>query len=374
LRDVDVVVIGAGVVGLAVASALARAGLSLVILERDEAVARGVTSRNSEVVHAGLYYPAGSLKADLCVGGRERLYAWCRERGVGCRRLGKLVVASDESEIAILESLRDRGEANGVSGLALIDGATAARWEPDLRVRAALHSPESGIVDAHGLCLSLLADAEAHGAVLLVRHEVVALERPSDDWVVEARLLGETAPQRVRCGVVVNAAGLSADAVAALAGLDVEARGYRLRPCKGDYFALAPGAPVSFQRLVYPVPATAGLGIHATLDLAGRVRFGPDAEYVDRLRYDVDPAKAAAFADAVRRYVPAMRADWLRPDYAGIRPRLAGPGEAFRDFVVAEESDAGLPGLISCIGLESPGLTAALAIGDRVASLVRATR
>jgi len=373
VRDVDVVVIGAGVVGLAAAAALGRAGRSVVVLEHEDGIARGVTSRNSEVVHAGLYYPAGSLKARLCVEGRERLYAWCRGRGVPHRRLGKLVVGTSPDEVGVLEALRDRGQANGVSGLALVDAETLAEWEPEVHGLAALHSPESGIVDAHALALSLLADAEAHGAVLLPHHTVLALEHTGGDWVVEARLAGELPTQRVRAGGVVNAAGLSADGIAARAGIDVDARGYRLRLCKGDYFGLVPGAPIAVRRLVYPVPGRAGLGIHATLDLAGRIRFGPDAEYVDQLDFRVDPAKAESFAAAVRRYLPAMRAEWLYPDYAGIRPRLAGPDETFRDFVVAEESAAGCPGLVSCIGLESPGLTAALAVGERVAALLGAT-
>jgi D-amino-acid oxidase len=218
--------------------------------------------------------------------------------------------------------------------------------------------------------MSLLADAEAHGAVLLLHHAVRALERAGGDWRVEARVAGEAERQSVRCGVVVDAAGLASDRVAALAGLDVDALGARIHPCKGDYFALAPAAPIRIARLVYPVPAGAGLGIHATPDLGGRIRFGPDAEYVDAPSLVVDPAKAEVFCAAVRRYLPGLRAEWLQPDYAGIRPKLAGPGEGFRDFLIAEHSAAGLPGLITCIGIESPGITAALAIGEHVAALL----
>lgn len=370
MRDVDVVVVGAGVVGLACAAALARAGRSVIVLERDDGIARGVTSRNSEVVHAGLYYPSGSLKAELCVRGREQLYAWCRDRGVDHRRLGKLVVATTEREIGVLEGLCDRGKANGAGDLELIDAAATAALEPGVRAVAALHSPETGIVDAHALCVSLLAEAEARGAVLLLHHEVGALTRVSADWLVEASAAAEPVPQRVRCGAVVIAAGLDSDRVAALAGIDVDARALRQHLCKGDYFALAPGAPVMLSRLVYPVPAGAGLGIHATLDLGGAIRFGPDAEYVDRIDWTVEANKAEPFAAAVRRYLPAIEAEWLHADYAGIRPKLARAGEGFRDFVVAEQSDAGLPGLVLCVGLESPGLTAALAIGDRVVALL----
>lgn len=367
-----VVVIGAGVVGLACAAALARAGRPVLVIEQEAGIARGVTARSSEVVHAGLYAPTGSLKAQLCVRGRELVYARCAQWRVPHRKLGKWIVATCEAEVASLESLRARGAANGVPGLEWVDAAELARREPQLRARAALFSPETGIVDARALSLSFLAEAESHGATLLLRSRVIGLECRGDGWRVEVAGPGAGAGERIDCEAVVNAAGLASDRVARLAGLDVEARGYRLKLCKGDYFSLAPGRPLRLARLVYPLPVEAGLGIHATLDLGGRIRFGPDTEYVSEARYDVDAAKAADFAQAIRRYLPALEADWLQPDSAGVRPRLAGPGEGFRDFVVAEESAAGRPGLVSCIGIESPGLTAAPAIAERVVALLAA--
>jgi L-2-hydroxyglutarate oxidase LhgO len=367
----DVVVVGAGVVGLAIASVLARDGRSVLVVERDVGIARGITSRNSEVIHAGIYYPAGSLKAELCVRGREQLYGWCRERRVDARPLGKLIVATAESEEPILADLQARGRANGVERLELIDAAEVARLEPAITARAALHSPATGIVDGHGFCLSLLASAEAAGAVLMLANDVRALEPRPFGWCVE--LAGpKGARERVDAGLVVDAAGLDADRVAALAGLDVDALAWRQHPCKGDYFALAPGAAIRLERLIYPVPQQAGLGIHATLDLNGRIRFGPDAEYVRAIDFGVDPAKAAVFAEAAGRYLPGLRAEALSPDYAGIRPKLAGPGEAFRDFVIEEASAHGAPGFVACVGIESPGLTAALAIAERVRTFASA--
>lgn len=368
--EVDVAVVGAGVIGLAVAAACARAGRSVVVLERHEAIARETTSRNSEVVHAGIYYPAGSLKAELCVAGRRALYQRCRERGVDHRRTGKLIVATRSEELAALEDIERRARANGVA-LEVLDAAQVRALEPGVRSVGALLSPETGIVDAHGFALSFLAEAESCGALLALRSRVVALEARDGGWRVETRS-GDGAGDgdELSCAAVVNAAGLDADRIAECAGLDPDACGYRLHYCKGDYFALAPSAPVSLSHLVYPVPAGAGLGIHATLDLGGRIRFGPDAEFVDAPRYDVDPGKAEAFAAVVQRYLPAVEARHLSPDQAGVRPRLAGPGEAFADFVVAEESARGAPGLVSCIGIESPGLTAAPAIADRVVALL----
>lgn len=367
----DVVVIGAGVIGLSIAARLASDRRSVLILERDSGFARGITSRNSEVIHAGIYYPVGSLKATSCVEGRAQLYAWCEARGVPHSRLGKMIVASDEDEIPTLDDLLVRGEANGVSGLRLLDADAVARLEPGVRAAAALESSETGIVDAHGLCLSLLAAAEAEGAVLALEREVVGLEQAPVGWRIE--VVGPSGSEMVEATCVIDAAGLAADHIASLAGIDVDAAGWRQHPCKGDYFVVAPGTgrldglP---SRLIYPVPQQAGLGIHATLDMAGRIRFGPDVEYVSHSDVSVDPAKGSAFSAAASRYLPSLKGVPLVPDYAGIRPKLAAKGEAFRDFVVEEASSLGAPGLIACVGIESPGLTAALALAARVEKLL----
>ena len=367
--DVDVVVVGAGVVGLACAAALARAGRSVVVVERHARVGEETTSRNSEVVHAGLYYTPGSLKAELCCAGREALYARCEERGIPHRRTGKLVVATDETEAERLETILERARANGAPGVQLLDGKAAREREPAVRAVAALDSPATGIVDAMAFTLSFAAEAEEHGAQVVLRTEVRGIEACSGGWRVEASTdAGEA--QAIAGSALVNAAGLGCDAVAARAGFDVDACGYRLHPCKGDYFALAPGAPLRLSQLIYPVPAGPGLGVHATLDLGGRIRFGPDAEYVDSIHYDVDPGKAQAFAEAARRYLPDLDAAALHPDYAGVRPKLAGPGQSFRDFVVSEESRVGRPGFVNLLGIESPGLTASPAIADRVVELL----
>lgn len=384
---VDVVVVGAGAVGLACAAELARRGRQVLVLERHAALARETSSHNSQVIHAGLYYPQDSQKAKCCVRGRELLYQRCAELRIPHRQTGKLVVATEPQEIAALEALRVRGGANGAPGLQMLGGAAVAKREPAVRARAGLLSPRSGIVDAHALCLSWAAELESGGGALLCGCEVLSLSRAPRGWRIAARS-GATPPAlhtppaaeaaggaavelaEVEAAAVVNAAGLWADRVAALAGVDVEAAGYRIHPCKGDYFALAPAAPLRFSHLVYPVHGRAGLGVHITLDLAGRVLLGPDANYVVRPDYAVDAGKAAQFAEAAGRYLPGLRAEWLSPDQAGIRPKLAGLGESFRDFVVAEESARGLPGLVNLVGIESPGLTAAPAIAEQVAGLL----
>jgi L-2-hydroxyglutarate oxidase LhgO len=365
------VVIGAGVVGLACAAALARRGLRVVVLERNAAPARETSSRNSGVVHAGLYYPPESLKARACVEGRRLVFERCARSGIAHRRVGKLVVATEQAELAPLDAIRRRGLACGAGALEWIDARELARREPRVRALAAVWSPESGIVDAHELASSFQAEAESHGASVVTRTRVIGLVRRGSLWRVETAG-ADGAAHAVEAPWVVNAAGLEADRVAALAGLDVDALGWRIRPCKGDYFALAPALGAVTRHLVYPAPSpsSAGLGVHVTMDLAGRYRLGPDAEYVDAPRYDVDPARAEAFARAAARYLPGIEAAQLSPDIAGVRPKLQGPGEGFRDFVLEESSARGAPGMIQLVGIESPGLTAAPALAERVAALV----
>jgi L-2-hydroxyglutarate oxidase LhgO len=291
-----------------------------VLLERNAGLAQEITARNSEIVHAGIYYPPGSLKAVLCVAGRRALYERCEKLRIPHRRLGKLIVATDADERSVLDTLFRRGRENGVEDLRVVDAAEVRRREPEVRALAALESPSTGIVDAHALCLSYAAESEQHGAVLALRTEAREIEPRSHGYRVATRDAGGESGA-LDCGAVVNAAGLAADTVAARAGLDLDARDYRLHPCKGDYFALAPGAPLRVSQLVYPVPDGPGLGVHLTLDLAGRVRFGPDAQYVDHLDYRVDPQKAGAFARAI---APASSTCWAS-SHPGSPPRGPSP-------------------------------------------------
>jgi L-2-hydroxyglutarate oxidase LhgO len=367
--DFGVAVIGAGVVGLAVAARLSRPGGGLVLLERGRRHGGETSSRNSEVVHAGLYYPPGSLKARLCVEGRRLLYALCERRGLPHRRLGKLIVATCDEERPALDRLLERGRDNGVH-VEPLTGEQARRLEPNVRAVDAIHSPDTGIVSAHALMDALLQEARATGAVVHTGAEVVALERQGRDWRLTVRSGGRL--EEVTAERVVNAAGLESDTVAQRAGLDVDAAGYRLRYCKGSYFSLAPARSGLVTRLVYPVPDAVSLGVHVIVALDGRLRLGPDVEYLPgrACDYAVDAARRPAFALAGRRLLPALDDGDLAPDTSGIRARLQGPGEAFRDFVIAEESGRGLGGLVNLVGIDSPGLTASLAIAGEVERLI----
>ncbi|MCG8557684.1 MAG: NAD(P)/FAD-dependent oxidoreductase [Proteobacteria bacterium] len=369
MSDAEVVVVGAGVVGMACAARLAAAGRSVVTLERHAGPGSETSSRNSGVIHAGLYYPPGSLKARTCVEGRKLLYERAQRLGIAHRRIGKLVLATCAMEQQVLNRICARGIENGAGALRVIDTAEIARLEPRVRALAALWSPETGIVDAHALVDSYRREAQDHGGQLALRTHVVGLARCSGSWRVRTRSSNGDV-FTLDADFVVNAAGLDADRVASLAGIDVAMAGYRQHPCKGDYFAVRmPGGSV--RHLIYPVPGRHSLGIHLTLDLQGRLRAGPDVHYVADIGYDVDPSKAAAFGDALRRYLPSVRDEDLSPDYAGIRPKLQGPEDAARDFVLEEASGHGAPRLINLVGIESPGLTAAEALAARVEALVR---
>lgn len=349
------VVIGAGVVGLALAARLARSGREVLILEREDRFGTGASSRNSEVIHSGIYGVPGTLKARLCVEGRGLLYRYCQEHGVAHRRCGKLIVATDPGQAEALARLERQGRSNGVTDLRLLDGAEARELEPALRCDRALFSPSTGIVDSHGLMRALLAEAEASGATFLPRSPVLGGEARDGGLLLE---VGGAEPATLAAGEVFNCAGLGAVALAAsICGIRAVPEGYL---AKGSYFALAGRAP--FSRLVYPVPEAAGLGVHLTLDLAGQARFGPDVEWVAEEGYDVDPRRADGFQEAIRRYWPGLPDDALCPAYAGIRAKLQAPGGEAKDFLVQGPADHGVPGLVNLLGIESPGLTSCLAL------------
>ena len=353
-------VVGGGVVGLAVARAVAEPSREVMVFERHGRLGMETSSRNSGVIHAGLYYPTGSLKAESCVAGRRMLYRFAADHGVDHANTGKLVVATDAEEDAALEALRARAGANGVEGLEWRSAGWLAREEPALVGVRALDVSVSGVVDAHGLIVALAAAARDRGARIARGLTIDSIEPSTDGWILG---VGE---DRVLARHVVNAAGLAADRVAAMAGLDVDALGWRLHPWKGSYFALGGGAPVPLRPLVYPLPALGGLGIHLTRDLAGQTLAGPDAEPADSFRdLDVDESRADAFARSVGRYLPGVRAEHLRSGYAGLRPKRRADG-TFSDFVLEERPS----GLIHLLGIESPGLTAALALAARVARLI----
>lgn len=368
MDKVDVVVVGAGVVGLAAARALALAGLEVLIVEAASAIGTGVSSRNSEVIHAGLYYTPGSLKARRCVEGRQRLYAYCEERGVAHRRCGKLVVATHADELHKLDALLQRAAACGVHDLQRLSAAEALALEPALHCAGAVLSPSTGIVDSHGLMTALLGDAENAGALLALRSPFVRATHDGALWRVatggdEAFELG------ARC--IVNAGGLAAQAIAqAIDGFPAAAVPRR-HLAKGHYFALNQRSP--FTHLIYPTPVDGGLGVHLTLDLGGQARFGPDVLWLDAeapIDYGVDPGRSQAFEADIRRYWPALPAGALQPAYSGVRPKLSGPGAAAADFVVAGPAEHGVPGIVHLFGIESPGLTSSLALADDVLARV----
>ncbi len=365
MDEVECVVVGAGVVGLAVARALARAGREVLILEREGHFGSGISSRNSEVIHAGLYYPKGSLKAASCVAGKHALYRHCVDYAVPHRRCGKLIVASDPAQAGARDGIATAAAANGVDDLVWLTGAEARALEPELAAAAALLSPSTGIIDSHAFMLSLLGDAEAHGAMIAYG---VAVTR----FAVEARgiavsVAGQEGPA-LRCQIVINSAGLHAPALAQTFEGFPQALVPKAYYAKGSYFALAGRSP--FQRLIYPIPEPGGLGVHLTLDLGGQAKFGPDVEWVEEpLDYDVDPARGDRFYAAVRAYWPGLRDGALSPAYAGVRPKIAARGAPDADFLVQGPAQHGVPGVAHLFGIESPGLTAALALGDHVAGL-----
>jgi len=366
VERIDCLVVGAGVVGLAVARALAEAGREVIVVDAADGIGTGTSSRNSEVIHAGIYYTPGSLKATLCVRGRQLLYAYCAAHGVEHRRCGKLIVATRDADRAQLDAIAARARACGVADLVSLTRTEALAMEPALECASALWSPSTGIVDSHATMTALLGDAERAGAALALLTPLVEARRSGDGWQV---VTGGAEPLELEAAWIVNAAGLHAQAIAARMRGFPQAAVPPLRLAKGHYFSLRGRSP--FSRLIYPTPTDGGLGVHLTLDLAGQARFGPDVEWLaetdpDRVDYAVDPSRAAAFAADIRRYWPGLGDDALLPAYSGVRPKLSGPGAGAADFMIAGPTEHACPGVVQLFGIESPGLTASLAIGEEV--------
>jgi L-2-hydroxyglutarate oxidase LhgO len=364
---VDCIVVGAGVVGLAVARELALAGHEVIVLEASEGIGTETSSRNSEVIHAGIYYPTGSLKAQLCVAGKHLLYDYCSTRGVAYQRIGKILVATQEEELPTLRKYQQLAAANGVDDLQWLDAAAVREEEPAVTAVAGLLSPSTGIIDSHALMLSLQGELEAHGGMIAFHAPVRSGEIREDSIVVEA---GGAEPMMLQCGLFVNCAGLHAQTLArALRGFPAQ----HIPPqyfAKAHYYTLAGRSP--FRRLIYPMPVAGGLGTHVTLDLGGQVKFGPDVRWVDALNYDFDDSLAGEFYSSIRRYYPGLQDGQLQPGYTGIRPKVSAPSEPAGDFIVQRPSVHGVAGLVNLFGIESPGLTASLAIARQVCAALEA--
>ncbi|HON63102.1 MAG TPA: FAD-dependent oxidoreductase [Deltaproteobacteria bacterium] len=369
---VGVTIIGAGVVGLAVARELGFCSEQVLVLEKESAPGKGISSRNSEVVHAGIYYPEGSLKAALCVEGSAMLRAYCAKTGVPLKKIGKVIVAASRKEEQALEDLCRKGTANGARDLRMLSGKELKKREPNVRGVCALFSPHTGIIDSHRLVRSLEIQCLAQGAAILYRTTLFAVEKAASGFTCRARGPGGE-PYSFASRVVINAAGLDADEVASLAGIDVDASGCRIYPVKGEYFRVGAAKQGLVSGLVYPVPKRnlMGLGVHATKDLSGSLRLGPNALPAKSRSYEVDPSHAQAFFESARQMLPFLEPADLAPDMAGIRPKIQRPGETVKDFVVRHEAGQGLAGMINLIGIESPGLTSCLSLGRYVADMVR---
>ena len=370
MDEIDVLVIGAGVIGLAIAERLAGPSRDLVVVEMHDGFGRETSSRNSEVMHCGMYYAEELLKTRLCVEGNPLLYELCRREGIPHRKTGKIVVATDETESEKIQEIFAQGKKNGVSGLSLIDAREITSREPEVHGILGLHSRDSGIVDSHALMGYFAHAAVSRGATLAYNCEVTGIQKNGAGYSVEIREADGTLTE-LRSACVINSAGLHADRVAGMAGIDIAKAGYEIRLCKGEYFRVSSRHKGRLHTLVYPVPSSVHLGAHAVLGLDDSLKIGPSSFYVDTLDYAVDPAHQSVFYRKAHRFLPFLELDDLSPDMSGIRPKLYRKGEPFRDFVIREESDRGLPGLINLVGMESPGLTSCLAIAEKVKSFLQ---
>lgn len=368
----DITIIGAGVIGLAIAAQVAGHNRSVYVLEKNERFGQEISSRHSGVIHSGIYYPYGSLKAKLCVEGNRLLYELCRKHGIGYRRLGKLIVAASGEETGQLQELQERGQRNGAEDLKIISRRGLKKLEPNVEGVAALLSPSTGIIDAHALMEYFAARAKEGRAEVAYRKNVVGIEKLSDSYRVTVEE-NDKDKFSFATRILINCAGLYCDKIAKFAGIDIAKAGYRLHYSKGEYFSVGNGKNKLVKRLIYPVPETkfTGLGVHVALDLEGGMRLGPNAEYVESIDYTVDSRHKDEFYNSVKRMLPFIEYQDLEPEMAGIRPKLQGPGEDVKDFVIRDETDKGLPGLIDLIGIESPGLTSSPAIARYVADMVK---
>lgn len=368
LTEVDVAIIGAGVIGLATAGEIAQRRSKVFVFEKNHSFGLETSSRNSEVIHAGIYYPEDSLKTRLCVEGKNLLYELCDKYGIACKKLGKVIVAVNDNETAQLEGLHEQGRRNGVEDLVLLSQTALKSLEPNIATRAGLLSPSTGILDSCTLLKFLCSQAKERGAKFVFNTEVVALEKAGTKFKIQIQ--DRQGISAFASRVVINAAGLNSDRIAQLAGIDIAEKGYRLHYCKGEYFSLSSKYRNVVNRLIYPTPEQPGCGIHMTVGLDGRVRLGPNARYVEAIDYRVDETSRQAFYDSAKRFLPTIELEDLAPEFAGVRPKLQTPSETFHDFVIAHEEKNGFPGLINLIGIESPGLTASPAIARYVGKMV----
>jgi len=366
--EIHICIIGAGVVGLAIAAELASPDRKVFVFERNRTFGLETSSHNSEVIHAGIYYQDAPLKARFCVEGNRLLYEICKKYHIRYKNTGKIIVAADEEERREIERLYYQGLKNGASGLSLITRSEIKRLEPNVEAVSGLLSTSTGIIDSHGLMRSYMGRAVEKGTDILFNSEVVGIEKLGIGYRVSIRQDGNIS--LVTTAIVVNCAGLYSDKVAALAGINIEQAGYKIHFCKGEYFAIDPRVGRLVDRLIYPVPEQAGKGIHITLNLEGQMKLGPNTQWVNTVDYSVDENHREGFYTAAKKYLPAIRREDISPDFAGVRPKLQGPGDEFHDFVIHDESDKGLPGLINLIGIESPGLTSSPAIARYVKGMV----
>ena len=367
--EVDVAIIGAGIVGLAIVAEVAQDRKNTFVFEKNRTFGLETSSRNSEVIHSGIYYPEDSLKAKLCVEGNQLLYELCEKHGIGYKRPGKIIIATTEDEIDKLAELYEQGQRNGIQGLQFLSRKTLKKLEPNVEALAGLLSPATGILDSYSLMRFYYTQGRERGASFVFNTEVVGIEKVSTGYKVQIR--DREGISSFTTGILINSAGLNSDKMAELAGIDLAEADYKLHYCKGEYFSLSSKRGRIVERLIYPVPEQAGKGIHLTVSLDGQMRLGSSARYVEEIEYSVDESQKAVFYDSVKRVIPLIEIEDLAPEFAGIRPKLQGPGEDFRDFIIAHEEGKGFPGLINLIGIESPGLTATPAIARYVAGMVK---